>query len=353
LALKQDNSSGYEALRRGAGLLDRPATGRILLTGADRRSYLQGLLTNDIAALMPGTGCYAAMLTAQGRMLTDLRVLELGDAVLLDVPLQVTSAIREHLDRVLLDVPLQVTSAIREHLDRFIFSEDVQVEDVTEARAGIGVYGPRALEVLVAARTEGGAPSSLFESTRVRLAGADAILVRSDEPGIPGYEVVVDSAQAEAVTAALLRSGAVRVTPQDVEAVRIESGRPRFGVDMDAETIPLEAGLEERAISRSKGCYVGQEVIVRVQDRGHGRVAKRLVGLTFDADAPVPSAGARIASGERDIGRVTSAIRSPALARPIAMGYVHRDFVEPGTEVVVDGAAAAVSSLPLVAPSAP
>ena len=315
-------------MRRGAGLVDRPATGRILLTGADRRSYLQGLLTNDIAALTPGTGCYAAMLTAQGRMLTDMRVLELGDAVLLDVP-------------------LQVTSATRDHLDRFIFSEDVQVEDVTDARPGIGIYGPRALDVLVAAGTEGGAPSSLFESTRVRLAGADAIVVRSDAPGIPGYEVLVDSAHAEAITAALLRAGATRVTPEDVEAVRIESGRPRFGIDMDAETIPLEAGLEERAISRTKGCYVGQEVIVRVQDRGHGRVAKRLVGLTFEADAPVPSAGARILSGEREIGRVTSAIRSPALARPVAMGYVHRDFVEPGTRVAVEAIAAVVTALPL------
>jgi folate-binding protein YgfZ len=330
--LKQDNSSGYTALRRGAGLVDRAGTGRILLTGADRRSYLQGLLTNDIAALTPGTGCYAAMLTAQGRMMTDMRVLELGD-------------------RLLLGVPLAVTAAVRDHLDRFIFSEDVQVEDVTEARAEIGVYGPGALDALLGAGTGGSAPSSLFESTRVRLAGADAIVVRSDEAGVAGYDVIVDAPYASAVTAALLAAGAVRATDEDVEAVRVESGRPRFGIDMDADTIPLEAGLEERAISRSKGCYVGQEVIVRVQDRGHGRVAKRLVGLTFDADAPVPPAGARIVSGERELGRVTSAIRSPALARPIALGYVHRDFVEPGTGVAVDGAPAAVSSLPFVVTS--
>ncbi len=130
--------------------------------------------------------------------------------------------------------------------------------------------------------------------------------------------------------------------------MRIERGRPRFGVDMDTDTIPLEAGLEERAISRSKGCYVGQEVIVRVQDRGQGRVAKRLAGLTFDASAPVPVVGSPIMSGDREIGRVTSAIWSPALARPIALGYVHRDFVEPGTSVVVAGATAVVAALPLV-----
>jgi folate-binding protein YgfZ len=327
--LKQDNSSGYAALRGGAGLIERPATGRILLTGADRRSYLQGLLTNDIEALTPATGCYAAMLTAQGRMMTDMRVLELGDAILLDLP-------------------LQVTAAIRDHLDRFIFSEDVQVEDVTLSRGVIGIYGPGSLDVLVKAGTDGGAPSSLFHSTRVRVAGTEAVLVRGDEAGVAGYDLIVDPSQAEPVTAALLAAGAVRVSEADAEAVRIESGRPRFGIDIDTDTIPLEAGLEERAISRSKGCYVGQEVIVRVQDRGHGRVAKRLVGLTFDAAAPVPAAGSRITSGDREIGRVTSATWSPALSRPVALGYVHRDFVEPGTHVVIDGATAAVAAVPLV-----
>lgn len=327
--MKQDTSSGYAALRHGAGSIDRSGTGRILLTGGDRRSYLQGLLTNDIAALTPGTGCYAAMLTAQGRMMTDMRVLELGDAVLLGVP-------------------LQVTPAIRDHLDRFIFSEDVQVEDVTAARVEVGIYGPGAIDVLVTAGTEGDTPAALFNSTRVRLAGADASLVRSDEAGIPGYDVIVDAPHAERVTAALLAAGAVRTRQDDAEAVRIESGRPRFGVDMDTDTIPLEAGLEERAISRSKGCYVGQEVIVRVQDRGHGRVARRLVGLTFDADAPVPAAGAPIVSGAREVGRVTSATWSPTLARPIALGYLHRDFVEPATPVDVEGAAAVVTALPFV-----
>jgi folate-binding protein YgfZ len=284
--LKQDNSSGYAALRHpsallgagastglgagAAGLIDRSHLGRILLTGADRRSYLQGLLTNDIESLTPGTGCYAAMLTAQGRMLTDMRVLELGDAILLDVP-------------------TAVVSSIRDHLDRFVFAEDVQVEDVTASRAEIGLYGPGALDTLVRAGTERDAPSVLFETTRVRLAGAAAILIRSDEPGIAGYDVIVDRADETAVTDALIAAGAVRVSEADAETVRIESGRPRFGRDMDTDTIPLEAGLEERAISRSKGCYVGQEVIVRVQDRGRGRdfVAEGMDVLVEGASAKV------------------------------------------------------------------
>jgi folate-binding protein YgfZ len=316
------------ALRTGAALVDRGTVGRILVTGADRRSYLQGLLTNDIEALTPGTGCYAAMLTAQGRMLTDMRVLELGDAILLDVPAE------------------RVT-VIRDHLDRFVFSEDVQVEDVSSSRAEIGIFGPRALDVLTSAGTTGGASSTLFSSTRGRVAGRDVILVRSDAVGVLGYDILLAAAEESGLREALVAAGAVPATETDVDTVRIESGRPWFGRDMDTDTIPLEAGLDERAISRTKGCYVGQEVIVRVVDRGRGRVARRLVGIALDAAAPVPAGGARIASSEREIGRVTSATWSPALKRPIVLGYVHRDFVDPGTAVSVDGSDGLIVALPI------
>ena len=327
MALKQDNSRGYVALRERAAIVDRDGYGRILLTGADRRSYLQGLLTNDIEALTAGTGCYAAMLNAQGRMLTDMRVLELGDGVLLDVP-------------------AQVTGTIRDHLDNFVFSEDVKVEDVTASRVEIGLYGPRALEVLQTAGTDGAAPSSPFAITRARIAGADALLVAADGPA-PGYDVISAAADLAAIRRVLIAAGAETASAEDFETLRIERGRPRFGADMTEDTIPLEAGLEERAISRTKGCYVGQEVIVRVQDRGHGRVARKLVGLTFEAASPVPPAGAVVHSTDRDIGRITSATWSPALSRPIALGYVHRDFTEPGKHVTVAGADAIVTALPM------
>ena len=318
--------------------MERPDA-RLLVRGGDRRSYLQGILTNDIAALTPGSGCYAAMLTAQGRMITDMRVLELGDAILLDVP-------------------RAIGPAVMEHLDRFVFSEDVQVEDATAARAEIGVYGPRAADVLAAAGVDGGVPDTLHGVARTRVSGHEALIVRADAIGIGGFDLIVDAAAADDVRAALRSAGAIDADADDAEAVRIESGRPRFGADMDADTIPLEAGIDDRAISRSKGCYVGQEVIVRVLDRGHGRVARRLVGLTFDASAAVPAPGAAIHAADREIGRVTSAVWSPSLARPAALGYVHRDFVEPGTHVTVAGRGpaeasakadeAVVTALPLV-----
>jgi folate-binding protein YgfZ len=258
-----------------------------------------------------------------------MRVLELGDTVMLIVP-------------------AFVTAAIRDHLDRFVFAEDVQVQDVSTSCAAAGVYGPQAAAVLQRAGLRGDLPSSTYASAPVRLGDIDVIAVRDDEPGVDGYTLVVDAAAAPPRRGALASAGGTPATEPDVEIVRVEQGRPRFGADMDTETIPLEAGIEDRAISRTKGCYVGQEVIVRVIDRGHGRVARRLVGIAFPPDASVPPIGAPITSGDREIGRITSAVRSPSRACPIALGYVHRDFVEAGTAVTIDGAACHVARLPFV-----
>ncbi len=308
-----------------------------MLTGRDRLTYLQGLLTNDVAVLTAGTGCYAAFLTPQGRMITDLRVVELGDAALLDVP-------------------AQTAADVRARLERFVFSEDVQVRDVTDALAEVGIYGPdaaRAVASVLSGALDAVTLDALrtYEARRTSYGGADAMVIRSDEPGVRGFDLVVPREQSASIHDALTRAGAAGVDQETVEIVRIESGRPRFGADMDHDTIPLEAGIDDRAVSRTKGCYVGQEVIIRVIDRGHGRVARRLVGLAIDGATP-PSPGDVIVAGEREIGRVTSAARSPALGRPIALGYVHRDFVESGTAVHIVHAGvrlnAQVAELPFV-----
>jgi len=333
----------YRALREGAGLMDRSDRGRLLLTGEDRRTYLQGLLTNDIAALTAGTGCYAALLTPQGRMIADMRVLELGDAIAIDLE----GCVRE---------------TVRDRLDQFIFSEDAQVIDITDARAQLGVYGRSAAAVVAQAlrtitQLEDRAPSSaeieamsLHANARWDLDGSPMVLVRSDDLGVAGFEVFADSQRAEVIRQALHAAGASDVDRETAEVCRIEAGRPLFGVDMDEDTIPLEAGIEDRAISLTKGCYVGQEIIIRVLHRGHGRVAKRLAGFTFDPHGNVPARGDVVRSGERQIGVVTSATQSAALGRPIAIGYVHRDFAEPSTAVVVVSGGkeqtASVTSLP-------
>ncbi len=331
----------YRALHEGAGLFERTDRGRLLLTGSDRRSYLQGLLTNDVAALEPGTGCYSAYLTAQGRMIADMRVFETGDAVLVDLD-------------------AAVAPSVRDRWTQFIFSEDVTVQDLSASTAQIGIYGPSAASALAAALAsasqEGGSALTAdalnamapYANTKGVFDAAPVFVLRSDDAGVPGFDVVCPSELKPALLAALRRAGAVDVGPGAVETARVEAGRPLFRVDMDEETIPLEAGIEDRAISLTKGCYVGQEIIIRVLHRGHGRVARRLVGLTFDPTAIVPSKGDVIRAGAREVGAVTSGVRSPVLDRPIALGYVHRDFVAPGTELTVGDARATVTALPFL-----
>jgi len=177
--------------------------------------------------------------------------------------------------------------------------------------------------------------------------GAAAIATRITDLGEPGYGVYVERSGAGELITSLEREGIPRLDASSADALRIEHGVPLFHRDMDEETIPLEAGIESRAISLTKGCYVGQEVIIRVLHRGHGRVARRLVGLKLSEVRP-PAGGAAIRAGDREIGQVTSAAYSPALGSAIALGYVHRDFVAPGTAVIVDGAAGEVVKTPML-----
>jgi folate-binding protein YgfZ len=335
---------GYHALRHAAGVLDRSRLkARLRLTGADRRAYLQGLLTNDIAALASGSGCYAAYLTAQGRMIADMRLFEVGDALLVDLE-------------------PDVVETVRTRWEQFIFTEDVQVGTMTASHAQVGVYGPGAARVVEAAFSNGRTPAEpapaaatlsempVFANGRWDFRGAPAYVLRSDDPGVAGFDIVLPVENSGSLLRLLNEAGAPAVPPEAAEVCRIEAGRPRFHQDMDEDTIPLEAGIEDRAISQTKGCYVGQEIIIRVLHRGHGRVARKLTGLSLDDAAAPPLRGAKIVSADREVGAVTSAVRSIALGRPIALGYLHRDFLQPGTPVSIAGAPAIVEALPFVQP---
>ena len=319
----------YDAARRGAAFLDLAARGRIVLKGADRAAYLQGLLTNDVAALAPGEGCYSAWLTPQGRMTADMSVVNLGDELLLDVDAGVTAML---LDR----------------LREFVFTEDVTVEDRTAAWAAVAVHGPAAARIVAdLVRPAGeGAPLGAdaldrlpeYHQRRGRFRDTPVTLVRSDEIGEAGFVLYADATAARPLARALAGAGAAELDAETFALLRLEAGRPAFPADMNESTIPLEAGIESRAISQTKGCYVGQEVIVRILHRGQGRVARRLVGLRLDGDAPPPDAGAALLAADRpdaeEVGAVTTARRSPALGRPIALAYVKRELAEPGTKLV-------------------
>lgn len=292
---------GYQALRTGAAIVRRSDRGVLSVTGADRLTWLQGLLTNDVAALPIGGVRDAAYLTPQGRMVTDLRVVQLAH-------------------RTLLDVPATLAPALAARLDGLLFSEDAQVSDVSQTITLVEIHGPQA-----AAAAEG------------ENVVADAAF------GVPGYSAFVPRPEMDTFIARVVARSAIEVNLDTLDVIRVEAGRPAFFVDMDEHTIPLEAGIEDRAISFTKGCYVGQEVIVRVMHRGGGRVAKKLVGLMLAAGA-LPKAGDAIAASGRDVGRVTSAVWSPALQINIALGYVHRDFIEPGNSVDIKTSQGSISA---------
>jgi folate-binding protein YgfZ len=309
----------YNAARTAAVMIDQPRQGTIALTGADRASFLHSLLTNDIATLTKGTGTYAAYLTPQGRMISDMRVVETGS-------------------RMLLGVERDVAGALAERLDKLIFSEDVQVKDVSQDLDVIGVHGPSAAVTIHRAT---GASVAELTAQYDNLVHNSLTLVRDDALAVPGFDVYVPVADADALRAEILEAGAVVAESETYDTLRIEAARPRFGVDMTTETIPLEAGIEDRAISFTKGCYVGQEVIIRVMHRGHGRVARRLVSIVLPS-GNVPGHGDAIFIGDRRVGEITSATESPKLGAALALGYVQRDHAAPGHTLTINGSEARV-----------
>ena len=306
----------YQTLREHAATGQVSARAAIGIAGKDRAAYLQGLLTNDIPALTAGTGCYSAWLTPQGRMLTDAHVFESGDMILLDVP------------------AAQLTPTLV-RLDQFLFSEDVQLADLSQSLTTVWLHGPIAASILgtALAGVEDLAAWPDYRNARATFEGEPVVVVRVDQLGVPGFGVYAGPVAAERLTSALAVNGAPPADPAAIEAMRLEAGYPLFGVDMTDDTIPLEAGIESRAISFTKGCYVGQEVIIRVLHRGGGRVARKLVTLRVDGGVPTP--GAKLFAGDREVGAVTSAAHSPRVGA-IALGYVHRNFVAPGTSLMVD-----------------
>jgi folate-binding protein YgfZ len=295
----------YRIIAAGAGWAIRAERGRIRLEGADAVSFLHALVTNDIESLPAGGGAYAAYLTPQGRMLADMRVYRRPDGLLLEVSLP------------------QVED-LTTRLDQAVFAEDVRVTNVSDAWTQITVIGPDAAGVVTRAfGLEAGVAAQL--PLWSQLTTSDGFVVRTEDARALSFDVFAPAFARQTMSQRLTDAGAGEVSVELLEALRVDAGLPAFGLDMDATTIPLEAGLLERAISTNKGCYVGQEIIVRILHRGAGRVAKRLVRQVLDADAGLPSAGEPLVQDGRETGVVTSAAWSPIEHRVVALGYVRRD----------------------------
>ena len=269
----------YRTIGGGALWRERRDKGRLRVDGADRAAFLQALVSNDVSALVADSGLYATYLTPQGRMLADLHVYHRGDALLVVVP-------------------AEQAASLAARLDGLIFSEDARVADVTSEVAQILVVGGGAADAIAAAI---GADALAIEADASRINALPSLaqiatpagfVARSDDVAVPAFDLFVPAASRDDVVRALERAGAREASRDLVEALRIEAGRPAFGPDMTTDTIPLEAGLLDRAISTTKGCYVGQEIVIRVLHRGGGRVARRLVQLVVD-DATAGAPGGR------------------------------------------------------------
>ncbi len=308
----------YEALRAGAGLVDYSTQAFIEVRGKDRTAFLHNLLTNDIKRLSPGGGCRAALLTANGKLISDLLVLA-----------------EEQAHWLMCDVTR--SAVVAETLNRYIFTEEVTVEHRERRWAALAIEGPRAIELLT--QTLRGVVSLPGAGDHVKKSLEDqpVWLIRHSLTGRLGVLCLAEPDAVPAVWTLLQQRGApfgLRLAGWGaLNAARIETGVPWFGLDMDEDNLLPETGLETQLASDTKGCYPGQEIVARLQT--YGSVNKRLVGLALEgADAPQP--GDAIIHGGSPAGRVTSSGYSPALKRPVAMGYVKRGSYEPGTAVEIE-----------------
>jgi len=301
------------ALRGGCGLVDRSERGKLALTGSEAKEFLQGQVTNDVEALSAGEGCYAAFLDHKGKMQGDLRVLDLGDELWLDC------------ERVALQ---DLFNMIR----RYKLGLDVELHKRTLESGLLSLIGPDARRIAGA-----DLPETEHACARGELGGAPVARVVTDL----GVDVICAAEDVARVRAELEAAGAVPVSEAAAEVLRVESGRPRYGVDLDQTVIPQEAGLNERAVSFTKGCYVGQETVARLYYRG--RPNRHLRGLRLAGPAP---AGAPLRLGEREVGRLGSVVCSPVHG-PIALAVVRRE-AEPGAVLDVGdgGVTGAVVELP-------
>jgi tRNA-modifying protein YgfZ len=304
----------YRELREGAGLLEREERALVEVRGPDAAEFLQGQVTNDVLALAPGSGCYAAMLNPKGRVLADMRILCAAP------------------ERFLLDTEAAAAETVLRDLRMYKIGRQVEIADATLERSLVSLIGPRAEELAEAAL---GARPPIEEHALIERDGVVAVRTYL------GVDLLADGARAAELRETLLEAGARPVSLEAAEILRIETGRPRHGLDMSEENLPAEAGIVERAVSFTKGCYVGQEPVARMHYKGHPN--RHLRGLRLEHGV---APGTALTAAGKQVGHVTSAALSPALG-PIALALVRRE-VAPGDEVSAgeEGLSAAIVELP-------
>jgi folate-binding protein YgfZ len=315
----------YRSLREGCGLADRSSMGRLEILGADRHRFLNAYVTCEVKELAPGDGAYGFVTTHQGRILSDL-------------------VVTAHADRLWLLLPPGQDEAVGKHLRKYTLADRVEIRGLDDMQP-VSLIGPCAVEALGGAELP---PPGDWRHVRSRVHGSEVALQRSGRLGAEAYTLWVSASVAGPLMEALLENPLVRpVGDEALEVLRVEAGLARFGSDFGPENFPQETGAEEAAVSYTKGCYLGQEVVARIHYRGG--VQKGLRGLVFDGVTPAP--GAPLLLDGREVGVATSVVESIALGRPIGLAILHRRGAEPGTRLEVGGGGTAeVRELPFVQP---
>jgi len=313
-AAQEHRTGADRVVRDGCGLVDRSERGKLALSGAQAKAFLQGQVTNDVEALIPGAGCYAALLSPKGKMLGDLRILDAGEELLLDTERSALQAIFNVIHRARLGF-------------------DAELHKRTVQRGLLSLVGPDARRI--AGPVAQTLPDEEHAHAPIELDGIAARAVVTDL----GIDLLCDAEQTDALAAALAARGAIAVPEAAAEVLRVEHGRPRYGIDLDDTTIPQEAGLNERAVSFSKGCYVGQETVARLYYKG--KPNRHLRGLRLSEAVP---SGTELTRGGKPVGHLGSVVVSPEHG-PIALALVRRE-AEPGTELSAGTATATVVELP-------
>jgi tRNA-modifying protein YgfZ len=301
-------TEGYEALRHAAARLDLSARGRLRVTGRDRARLLHNVTTNEVKKLPPGSGCYAFLLTPQGRIQADLNLFCFSNHFLIDTEPE----LRQTVPRLIL---------------KYKVADQVEVEDVTDAIWAIGVEGPTAAEVLAAARIP--TPASPY----AHQACGQFTVANVSATGQPGFRIFGPAGEEPP-----LLDGVVPASEADVHRLRIENGRPRFGEDIRETTLPQET-QQMHAVSFQKGCYIGQEIVERIRAQGH--VNKKLVRLVLETQA-APAAGTKLTMDGKEAGEITSAVSSPDDG-VVALAYVRVPHAEPGSVLDAGGIVARVA----------
>jgi folate-binding protein YgfZ len=296
---------GYEALRHGAALLDLSARGRILARGRDRARLLHNLISNEVKKMTPGSVCYAFLLSPQGRIQADLYL----------------SCFADHF---LVDTESEQREKVLQHIKRYIIADQVELEDVTSTTACIGLEGPGAGRIL-------GQIGTPVPDDYAQASWGEITIAGITQTGQPGARIYCTAAEFDGIVAKLRAAGAQPASGDDARTVRIENGKPRYGEDIFDKSLPQET-QQMHAVSFTKGCYLGQEIVERIRAQGH--VNKKLVRLEIEGTEPPPS-GTKAISNAAEVGEITSAAHSPQSGAVAALAYLRTQFAEPGANVLV------------------